>query len=59
MSISEKSKKISIVIPVEVFDKITYYAHKEKIRSFSAMASKLLSEAVEKYPDPDEPKLPL
>lgn len=55
----KKSKKVSIVIPSDVYSKIEYYVLKDRMKSFSAMTCKLLEEALENYDDPEQPKLPL
>lgn len=52
-------KKVSVILSLETFEKIEYVRKKEKIRSFSSMAAKLIEEALEKYEDPDQPNLPL
>lgn len=52
------TKKVSIVVPVDVFEKISYIKENERLRSFSLAATRLLQEALESYPDPDQPELP-
>lgn len=53
------TKKVSIVVPIEVYEKITHITKEQRLRSFSLAATRLLQEALEKYPDPEQPELPL
>lgn len=52
------SKKVSIVVPIEVYEKISYIKESERLRSFSLAATRLLQQALETYADPDQPELP-
>lgn len=52
------TRKVSIVVPIEVYDKISHIMESERLRSFSLAATRLLQEALETYPDPDQPELP-
>lgn len=51
--------RLFVTVPIEVEAKINHLMQQEKLDSQSAMTKRLIQEALEKYPDPDEPVLPL
>ena len=50
--------KNTITVPRDVYDKIEWLRKKDG-RTQSGFIRKLLQEALEGYPDPDQPELPL
>ena len=54
-----QTRRVSIVVPTEVYEKISFIMEEERLASFSLTASRLLQEALTRYPDPREPQLPL
>jgi hypothetical protein len=51
--------RLFVTVPVEVEVKINHLMKLERLDSQSAMTKRLIQEALEKYPDPDQPDLPL
>lgn len=51
------TKRVTITIEQEVFDKVEFVQKNERVKSTSSMIARLLEEALENYDDPAEPKL--
>lgn len=55
----KQTKRVSIVVSLEAYNKILYIMKKERVKSLSSMSSRLIEEALEKYSDRNDPELPL
>lgn len=53
------TKKVSIILDVQIIEKLVYHQNKQRFKSFSSFAAKLIEEALDNYEDPDQPSLPL
>ena len=54
-----KTLRISVTVELDEHEKIVHLMRQEHLFSVSQMAHRLLREALERYPDPAQPLLPL
>jgi hypothetical protein len=54
-----ETKKVSIILDVRTVEKLVYHQTRQRFKSFSSFAAKLIEEALDKYDDPDQLALPL